>query len=79
VISGSKEEGGSCSGKTIIVNGDGTANISISNDEDEDPIIAIHAEVRNILVNCVEVFLQQRFDIINQIIFLNISVQIVNT
>jgi hypothetical protein len=46
VITGSKQEGGSCSGKTIIVNGDGTANISISNDEDEDPIIAIHAEVR---------------------------------
>jgi alpha-amylase len=44
VISGNKE-GGSCSGKTITVNGDGTANISISN-EDEDPIVAIHAEVK---------------------------------
>jgi alpha-amylase len=44
VISGNKE-GGSCSGKTITVNGDGTANISISNGH-EGPILAIHAEVK---------------------------------
>jgi alpha-amylase len=44
VITGSKE-GSSCSGKTITVNADGTASISISN-QDDDPVIAIHAEVK---------------------------------
>jgi len=44
VISGSRD-GGQCTGKTISVNGDGTAYIDISN-MDEDPVIAIHAESR---------------------------------
>jgi alpha-amylase len=42
VISGNVE-GGSCTGKVISVGSDGTANINISN-TDEDPVIAIHAE-----------------------------------
>jgi alpha-amylase len=41
IISGNKD-GSSCTGKTITVNGDGTAQISIGGG-DEDPMIAIHA------------------------------------
>ncbi|KAG7153988.1 Alpha-amylase-related protein-like [Homarus americanus] len=44
VISGSKE-GGSCTGKTVTVNGDGTAYIEITTME-EDGVLAIHAKVR---------------------------------
>ncbi len=43
VISGDKV-GATCSGKTIVVGTCGTAQISISN-TDEDPMVAIHAEV----------------------------------
>nr|AIZ77504.1 alpha-amylase [Platynereis dumerilii] len=42
IISGNKN-GNSCSGKTITVNGDGTANINIGGG-DEDPMVAIHAD-----------------------------------
>ena len=42
VISGNKVNG-SCSGKTINVNNDGTAKITIGN-SDEDPMVAIHAD-----------------------------------
>ncbi|CAF0865526.1 unnamed protein product, partial [Didymodactylos carnosus] len=44
VISGNLE-GGKCSGKTITVQSDGQASISISN-QDENPIIAIHVEAK---------------------------------
>lgn len=41
IISGAKLEDGSCGGKTIRVNDDGTVNVNISQTED-DPMIAIH-------------------------------------
>ena len=44
IISGNKE-GSGCSGKTITVNGDGTANINIGGG-DEDPMVAIHANAK---------------------------------
>ena len=44
VISGSKVNG-SCTGKTVTVNDDGTAKINIKYFE-EDPVIAIHADVK---------------------------------
>ena len=40
VISGSLDQG-RCTGKTITVQGDGRAQLSISN-SDEDPMVAIH-------------------------------------
>ena len=43
VISGSKSNG-VCTGKSVIVGGDGTADIVILHDED-DGVLAIHAEV----------------------------------
>ena len=42
VISGNKNNG-SCSGKTINVNSDGTAKFTIGG-SDEDPMVAIHAD-----------------------------------
>ncbi|KAL0200406.1 hypothetical protein M9458_003593, partial [Cirrhinus mrigala] len=42
VISGQKESG-RCTGKQVVVGGDGRASIRISNQE-EDPFIAIHAD-----------------------------------
>jgi alpha-amylase len=42
IISGNKING-SCTGKTITVNGDGTINVDIKQ-RDVDPMIAIHAE-----------------------------------
>ncbi|CAG7825728.1 unnamed protein product, partial [Allacma fusca] len=44
VISGNLEDG-TCTGKFITVGDDGSAQIYISN-TDEDPIIAIHAEAK---------------------------------
>lgn len=44
IISGAKE-GGSCSGKSVTVGGDGMANIVINNDE-SDGVLAIHVNVR---------------------------------
>jgi alpha-amylase len=44
IISGSKE-GGSCTGKSVSVGGDGRANIFIGHNE-FDGVLAIHAEVR---------------------------------
>ena len=44
VISGSKSNG-VCTGKTVNVGSDGKANIVILHDE-EDGVLAIHAEVR---------------------------------
>ena len=44
IISGSLEQGG-CTGKTITVQGDGKAKITISNSE-EDPMIAIHVDAK---------------------------------
>lgn len=44
VISGSKE-GGSCTGKSVTVGGDGKAYIEITTMED-DGVLAIHANVR---------------------------------
>lgn len=41
IISGNKVNG-QCTGKTIQVNGDGTANLSIMNDD--DPVVAIHLD-----------------------------------
>lgn len=41
IISGGKVNG-QCTGKSIQVNGDGSANLSIKNDE--DPVVAIHIE-----------------------------------
>jgi alpha-amylase len=43
VISGSKN-GGSCTGKSVTVGGDGMANIVIGSSED-DGVLAIHAGV----------------------------------
>ena len=43
VISGSKSNG-VCTGKTVIVGSDGTANIVILHEE-EDGVLAIHVEV----------------------------------
>jgi len=46
VISGNKE-GTTCTGKTITVAADGTTSLNISNSNpDEDPMVAIHAEVK---------------------------------
>lgn len=44
VISGNLENG-RCTGKTITVGGDGKAQFSISN-RDEDPMVAIHANAK---------------------------------
>lgn len=41
IISGNKVNG-QCTGKSIQVNGDGTANLSIKNDD--DPVVAFHIE-----------------------------------
>jgi len=46
VISGSKSNG-VCTGKTVNVGSDGTADIVILHDE-EDGVLAIHAEVRTV-------------------------------
>ena len=43
IISGNKVNG-QCTGKVITVNGDGTVNLSIKNDE--DPVVAIHIDVK---------------------------------
>ena len=44
VISGNLDQG-SCTGKVITVQGDGRAQISISN-SDEDPMVAIHVNAK---------------------------------
>jgi alpha-amylase len=48
VISGSKSNG-VCTGKTVTVGSDGTANIVILRDE-EDGVLAIHTEVSRAFV-----------------------------
>ena len=48
VISGSKSNG-VCTGKTVNVGSDGTADIVILHDE-EDGVLAIHAEVSKVSV-----------------------------
>jgi len=48
-------ENGACSGKTVVVGGDGTVNLSISN-QDDDPVIAIHVGVS--IPNIIEFGLQ---------------------
>ena len=48
IISGSKSNG-TCTGKTVDVGSDGTAYIEILNNE-EDGVLAIHAQVRTVSV-----------------------------